>query len=207
MVHGWNRRDGERGRGGAGVAGAVGEEVPGAGAGGLPKPLIGVSGGTARGDDAEGGVVPCYGCLADGLGTDRGCGDRALDLDGEMREGLFSAGVDSFEGEEMYAVGQAGDLHGAADDRAAGGGGDDGDGGRGAVEIGGDKVDHCAAVGGGRGGVGDGERGCGVAVEIGELAIDGGAIFCVTEKRGLRAVVSGVDCLGIAELVGGLLDV
>jgi len=72
LVHGWNSRDGERGRGGADVAGAVGEEVPGAGTGGLPKPLIGERGWATGSRDAEGGVVSGYDGLADGLVGDDG---------------------------------------------------------------------------------------------------------------------------------------
>jgi len=76
-----------------------------------------------------------------------------LHFDGKMAEGLFSSRVGGFEGEEMHAVGEVGDLHGASDDGAAGGGGDDGDGGCGAVGIGGDEVDDGAAVGGRRVGI------------------------------------------------------
>jgi len=102
----------------------------------------------------------------------------------------------------VHTIREAGDLNCASYHRAAGGCGHNGDGGRRTVGIASDEVDRGTAVSRRHVSIRDGEIGRGVAVEIGELAVDTAAIFGITKKWSLRPIGGGIDCLGIAKLVG-----
>lgn len=207
LVHGGRGGDGERGGGGADIARAVGQKVPRAGVGGLPKPLIGERGGRARSNRTEGGAAACDDGLVDWLDGDGGCCDWALDFDGEMAKGIFTACIDGFECEEMHTVRQADDLHTVTADGTAGRGRDDSDGGRGAVGIAGGEIDRGTAVGRDDVAVCDGYGRRAVSVEVGEQGVDAGAITGVAEKGRLKAVGGGIDGVSAAEVVDGFFDV